>query len=162
MAFWPYLITFWLVGFLILTTVVMKNTILWDIMPVPLAFMLVSFLASSTLKIEVIYSSETSVGFQRTARRYIPEDVLLTPDLFHIQINQFPWNAWNLSMRIPHVLLCLIFSNSSGHWKWQYSVIFAGFEVFIAITVKSMVLWVMTLYSSERAGHFRGTYYLRL
>jgi hypothetical protein len=38
-------------------------------------FMLVSFLAySSTLKIEAACFSETSVDFQRTTRRYIPED----------------------------------------------------------------------------------------
>jgi hypothetical protein len=37
--------------------------------------MLVSCLAySATLKIEAICSSERSVDFQRTARRYIPED----------------------------------------------------------------------------------------
>jgi hypothetical protein len=28
----------------------------------------------STLKMEAIFSSETSVDFQRTTRRYIPED----------------------------------------------------------------------------------------
>jgi hypothetical protein len=39
------------------------------------AFMLVSCSAySSTLKMEAICSSETSVDFQRNARRYIPED----------------------------------------------------------------------------------------
>jgi hypothetical protein len=36
-----------------------------------LAFLLVY---SSTLKMEATYSSETTVGFQRTIRRYIPED----------------------------------------------------------------------------------------
>jgi hypothetical protein len=37
--------------------------------------MLVSCLAySSTMKMEATYSSETSVDFQRTKRRYIPED----------------------------------------------------------------------------------------
>jgi hypothetical protein len=36
---------------------------------------LVSYLAySTTLKMEAIYSSETSVDFQQTTRRYIPED----------------------------------------------------------------------------------------
>jgi hypothetical protein len=40
--------------------------------------MLVSCLAySSTLKLEVTYISETSVFFQLTTRRYIPEDVKL-------------------------------------------------------------------------------------
>jgi hypothetical protein len=38
-------------------------------------FMIVSCLAySSTLKMEARCSSETSVDFQRTTRRYIPED----------------------------------------------------------------------------------------
>jgi hypothetical protein len=41
----------------------------------PPAFTLVSCSAySSTLKMEAICSSETSVDFQRTTRRYIPED----------------------------------------------------------------------------------------
>jgi hypothetical protein len=35
-------------------------------------FMLVSY--SSALKMEAVSSSETSVDFQRTTRRYIPED----------------------------------------------------------------------------------------
>jgi hypothetical protein len=35
---------------------------------------LVSCLAYSTLKMEAICSSETSIDFQRTTRRYIPED----------------------------------------------------------------------------------------
>jgi hypothetical protein len=40
--------------------------------------MLVSCLASSsTLKMKVLYSSETSVDFQRTKRHYIPEDTIL-------------------------------------------------------------------------------------
>jgi hypothetical protein len=43
--------------------------------------MVVSCLAYSlTLKIEVTYSSETSVGFQRATRRYIPEDRTLHSD----------------------------------------------------------------------------------
>jgi hypothetical protein len=41
----------------------------------PPAFTLVSCSAySSTLKMEAVYYSETSVDFQRTTRRYIPED----------------------------------------------------------------------------------------
>jgi hypothetical protein len=43
-----------------------------------LAFTLVSYSAYSwTLKMEAIYSSETSVDFQRTIRRYITEDSTL-------------------------------------------------------------------------------------
>jgi hypothetical protein len=46
----------------------------------PLAFGMVFFLLaySSTLKLEVIYSSETSVDFQRTAWRYILEELFIT------------------------------------------------------------------------------------
>jgi hypothetical protein len=41
----------------------------------PPAFTLVScFSYSSTLKVEAIYSSETSADFQRSTQRYIPED----------------------------------------------------------------------------------------
>jgi hypothetical protein len=43
----------------------------------PPAFMLVSFSAYSTLKMEMIRTSETSVDFQRSTRRYIPEESTL-------------------------------------------------------------------------------------
>jgi hypothetical protein len=51
-------------------------------MEAPLAtrFTLLSCLAySSTLQMEAVCSSETSVDFQRTTRRYIPEDRTLHP-----------------------------------------------------------------------------------
>jgi hypothetical protein len=49
----------------------------------PSAFTLVSCSAySSTLKIEAAYSSETSVDFQRTARRYILEDRSLNKNIY--------------------------------------------------------------------------------
>jgi hypothetical protein len=49
------------------------------------AFTLVSCSAnSSTLKMEAIRSSETSVDFQQTTRRYIPEDSTLLDDWFSI------------------------------------------------------------------------------
>jgi hypothetical protein len=41
------------------------------------AFALVSCSAYSTVKMEAICCSETSVDFQRTTRRYIPEDTAL-------------------------------------------------------------------------------------
>jgi hypothetical protein len=48
-----------------------KQSLVW----LPPAFTLVSYLAySSTLKMEATCSSETSEDFQRTTRRYIPED----------------------------------------------------------------------------------------
>jgi hypothetical protein len=74
----------WTVGFEVVTAVVIKSTIFWDITPCsPLkvnrrAFTLVSCSAySSILTMEAICSSETSVDFQRTTRRYIPEDSTL-------------------------------------------------------------------------------------
>jgi hypothetical protein len=48
-----------------------------------IAFTLVSYLAySSALKMEATYSSETLVEFQRTTRRYIPEDITLISSCF--------------------------------------------------------------------------------
>jgi hypothetical protein len=84
----------------VLTAVVVKSSIFWDITPYSpsnvnrhfggtcclhlqgrgrglpsTSFMLVScFAYSCALKMEVICSSETSVEFQCNARRYIPED----------------------------------------------------------------------------------------
>jgi hypothetical protein len=81
------------VGSEVLTAVVMKSTIFWDITPCsPLtvrrnmsptsachpAFTLVSCSAySSILKMEATCSFETSVDFQQTTRRYILEDSTL-------------------------------------------------------------------------------------
>jgi hypothetical protein len=92
------------VGFEVLTAVAVKSTIFWDITPcstlkvnrrfgatyrlhlqgrrisraelcLPAAFLLVSCSSySSTLKMEAICSSVTSVDFQRITRRYISED----------------------------------------------------------------------------------------
>jgi hypothetical protein len=45
---------------------------------VPPAFMLVFYSAYSTLKMEAICYSGTSIDFQRTTRRYIPEDSILS------------------------------------------------------------------------------------
>jgi hypothetical protein len=65
------------VRFEVLTAMVMKSTIFWDTTPcsralLPTAFRLVFCSAySSALKMEAICSSETSVDFQRTTRRYI-------------------------------------------------------------------------------------------
>jgi hypothetical protein len=85
------------VGFEVIITVVMKSStsgtcrrvVRWKstdtsvqmarrIFGWPLAFTLVSCSAySRTLKTEAICSFETSVNFQRTTRRYIPEDTFL-------------------------------------------------------------------------------------
>jgi hypothetical protein len=56
-----------IVGFEVLTPVVMRGTIFWDITPSCMAY-------SSTLNMEAICSSETSVDVQRTTRCYIRED----------------------------------------------------------------------------------------
>jgi hypothetical protein len=59
----------------VLTAVLMKSTIFWDTkLGLSPAFTLVSYSASSTLKMEATCSSETSADFQRTTRRYIPQD----------------------------------------------------------------------------------------
>jgi hypothetical protein len=81
------------VGFEVLTVVVMKSTILWDVTSCsPLRVnqhfggtychqlqgrkirWFLAQLIFSTLKMEAKCSSETSVDTQRTTRRYIPED----------------------------------------------------------------------------------------
>jgi hypothetical protein len=67
------------VGFEALKAVVMKSCS---------AFILVSFLVYfSKMKMEATCSSETSVDFQRTTRRYIPEDrTLHTNNYYHVTI----------------------------------------------------------------------------
>jgi hypothetical protein len=68
----PYLRTrtYHKVGFEALTLVFMDVTIFWDIAP---AARLLFYRLFSTLKMEMISSSETSVHIP-TTRRYIPED----------------------------------------------------------------------------------------
>jgi hypothetical protein len=70
-----------LVGFEVLTALLMKTTIFWDITPP--VFTLVSCPAYfSTLKMEAIGFSEMSVDSERTTRRYIPEDGTLYDSSF--------------------------------------------------------------------------------
>jgi hypothetical protein len=53
----------------------MSNRCFGGVRCLPLAFTMASCLAySSTLKMDATCSSETSVDFKRTTRRYIPED----------------------------------------------------------------------------------------
>jgi hypothetical protein len=79
------------VGSEVLTAVVMKCSVFWDITPcrtlqLPRAFTLVSCLAyPSTLKIEAILSSEKSVDFQQTTRRYISEDRTLRNKVIYLE-----------------------------------------------------------------------------
>jgi hypothetical protein len=78
------------VGFEIFTAVVMKSIIFWDMTPCSLlscnrrfggtyrlhsaCLLVLAEIISSTLKMEAIPSSETSVVTQQTTRRHIPED----------------------------------------------------------------------------------------
>jgi hypothetical protein len=58
--------------------VVMRSIIFWDMTQVaslaPACLLVFVELISSTLKMEAICSSETSVETRRTTRRHIPED----------------------------------------------------------------------------------------
>jgi hypothetical protein len=72
---------FVLLGFEVFTAVILKSIIFWDMTPCnPLSFktyvclLVFAELISSTLKMEAICSSETSIETQRTTRRHIPED----------------------------------------------------------------------------------------
>jgi hypothetical protein len=67
------------VGCKILTAVVMKSSIFWGITDVfeehvASIFKIEEQANQEELKMEPTYSSETSDGFQRTTRRYIPQD----------------------------------------------------------------------------------------
>jgi hypothetical protein len=81
-----------IVGFEAFTVVVMKIIIIWDVTPCSLLscnrrfggtyrlhlqgrrLLVLAEIISSTLKMEAICSSETSVETQQTTRRHIPED----------------------------------------------------------------------------------------
>jgi hypothetical protein len=76
-------------GFEVLTAVVMKSTVFWDVTScsplkvswcfrgLPSSFILVSCLAYLTMKLEAICMSEMSVDFQWITWCYIPEDSTL-------------------------------------------------------------------------------------
>jgi hypothetical protein len=78
------------VGLEVFTALVMKSNIFWDMTPCSplsvsqLATCLLAELISSTLKMEAICSSETSIDTQRTTWRHIPENNTL-----HIYINTY-------------------------------------------------------------------------
>jgi hypothetical protein len=85
------------VGFEVFTAVVMESIIFWDVTPcsdvseehiasilrveeiisartsTPAYFLVLAEIISSTLEMDAIYSSETSVATQQTTRRHIPE-----------------------------------------------------------------------------------------
>jgi hypothetical protein len=124
------------VGFEVLTAVVMKSTIFWDITPcsplkvklcLPLAFTLVSCSAySSTLKMLAICSSETVIDFQRTTRRYIPEEsiLLLFSSAVLNRLDPFHWcdlvvDKWDVRSRklITNVILKFIYIWKYTFWK---------------------------------------------
>jgi hypothetical protein len=78
------------VGFEVLTAVTMKNAAFWDVAPCRSCEMLLpahagcSSLADfSTLKMEALHSSETSVHFTEFTRHHIPEyDILQISEMF--------------------------------------------------------------------------------
>jgi hypothetical protein len=74
------------VGLEVFTAVVIKCIIFWHMTPCsPLSFnrRFGGLSPPSTLKMEAIYSSETSVDTQRTTRRHIPEDDTLQSDMIY-------------------------------------------------------------------------------
>jgi hypothetical protein len=89
--------------------VVMKSIIFWDMTPCSLLSFnrrfrgtyLACWFAepiSSTLKMEVMCSSETSVETQPTTRRHIPEDDTLYIDLFiHVAFPTFESHMSNVN-----------------------------------------------------------------
>jgi hypothetical protein len=72
------------VGFEVLTAEVMKKSVCWDITPCSLLKVNRSFGGTCHLILEAKCSSETSVDFQRTKRRHIPEDKLFI-NIFDLQ-----------------------------------------------------------------------------
>jgi hypothetical protein len=95
-------------GYVVITAVVMRSFIFWEITPCsPLkiteqallaaCFMLVSCLdISSTMKIVAICSYETADYFQHTIRRYIPEDRTL-----HVLNHLKMWQSSNIPGTAP-------------------------------------------------------------
>jgi hypothetical protein len=90
-------------AFELLVAGVVKSSVYWDTtlccplkvnrrfrenppLPSPLlaTITLISYLAYSTLKMEMIYSSETPIEFQRIAGRYIPKDRTLRDKECHL------------------------------------------------------------------------------
>jgi hypothetical protein len=86
------------VGFEVFTSVTMKNAVFWNVAPCRSCEMLLpahvgSSLADfSTLKMEAIRSSETSVHFTGSTRRHIPEDGILRN--FEINIIDEGFQNW--------------------------------------------------------------------
>jgi hypothetical protein len=122
------------------TTVVTKSFIFWDITPrsplkinrhfggtyfcalwalcLPRALTLVSCTAySSTLTMEATCSSETSVVFKPTTRRYIPEDRALC------SVSFFGWQNQVRNSR-PLWPLAELVSNHGGPWVYMHPNLF--------------------------------------
>jgi hypothetical protein len=85
------------------TAMVIKSSIFWDTMqlcllPASCSFPCLDY--SSTLKMKATCSSEKSIDFQQTTRRYIPELLLLLLLLFNsccsLRSIRHPWNAVSL------------------------------------------------------------------
>jgi hypothetical protein len=81
-----------------------KSTVFWNItLCLPSAFTLVSCSAYfSTLKMEALCSPETSVDFQRTTRRYIPEDSTLhNHRCENLTSMEETVSSWNMAQVLP-------------------------------------------------------------
>jgi hypothetical protein len=110
--------------------------------PLASCFMLVSWVAfSSTLKMEAICSSETSVGFQQTTRRYIP------------RIENFSYSQ----LRDPEIEYKLIYCQ----WLYLYCLFLWSHETTTILTViRSQYVYV--LHHSPILRMIRGEYTCKL
>jgi hypothetical protein len=144
-------------------------------MCLPPAFTLVSSLAySSTLKMKAKCSSETSVDFQRTSRRYIPDDTTLhdlrcenlkshTRSLLFFLSSQWSESVFLLQCRFPALRLrwyhSIIATRPSGIFHLGRATEIPHRLLYCAIT-RPVLLAEGALYdpASERYGFF-GTMY---
>jgi hypothetical protein len=110
------------------------------------AFTLVSWSAySSTLKMERIFSSETSVDFQRTTRRYIPEDSTLQN---HPCENLKSYTILTVVRREPvtmtesnYLYIGYKYSNVTPvskltlFWLYDHNSLLSGGKIFLSVTM---------------------------
>jgi hypothetical protein len=143
------------VGFEVLTVVVMKSTVFWDIKPcsplkvnrLPPAFMLVSCSAYSlTLQMEIC-SSEISVDFQWATWCYVPEVSTLEVGVCET------WLAEHISLEVTF-LISYLQHDHTNFCTYSMTVVyllhFWGFIIirhwlYIWITVSSECYWNLFL-----------------
>jgi hypothetical protein len=87
---------------------------LWNVQ-LSKCFHAVFLLASSTLMMEATCSSETSVDFQRTTRRYIPEDRTLH-------------NHWCENLKSYYIWNCLFLQHAYPDLLGLFTLLFQGWE----------------------------------